>query len=109
MLTALVLEAAERNILAKAPAAHPAFVRFRQALTPALPDPPNALVLRVAQVVELKDAPIVAGAVQAKAGYIASYDRKHLLRQREEIEHHYQIRVATPDEILATSKEETSR
>src|SRR5919199_570016 len=64
VLTGLVLEETERNILAKAPAAHPAFARFRQALTPVLPDPAKALVLRVAQVVELKDAPIVAGAIQ---------------------------------------------
>ncbi len=100
VLSRLVLAETERNILAKAPAAHPAFVHFRQALG-AAHDPPRALVLRVAAVVEAKDAPIVAGAIQGRARYLASYDRRHLLHQKEQIQVHYGIIVATPDEVLA--------
>ena len=41
VLTALELEETERNILAHLPAAHLAFALFRQALAPALPNPPK--------------------------------------------------------------------
>jgi len=36
-------------------------------------------VRQVAVDIVLKDAPIVAGAVHAKAKFLATYDRKHLL------------------------------
>jgi hypothetical protein len=55
----------------------------------------------VAQVVVLKDAPIVAGAIKANAQYLASYDRKHLLRQAAMIKDHFGVTVDNRDNILA--------
>lgn len=101
-LSPLVLDETERNLIRKAPAALPTFEVFRQALPAQHGDPPKSLVLRVARVVELKDAPIVAAALRARAHQVATYDRKHLLSQREQIQTPFGIIVATPDEILAT-------
>ncbi len=50
--------------------------------------------------VELKDAPIVAAAAFANADYLATYDRRHLLAKRAEIEQAYGMLAMTPDEIL---------
>lgn len=57
-------------------------------------------ILKTAKIVEAKDAPIVAGAVASKADYLVSYDRKHLLRHKKEIEANFKLKVVTPDEIL---------
>jgi predicted nucleic acid-binding protein len=102
-LSTLVLLETERNLRKKQPAALPAFEGFRAALTAAVVDPPVALVRRVAGVVAPKDAPIVAAALEAGAAYLASYDRKHLLRQREAIKAEFGLIVATPDEILSAA------
>lgn len=50
--------------------------------------------------VEVKDAPIVAGAVKAKADYLVSYDRKHLLQYKQEIKENFKLKVVTPDELI---------
>jgi hypothetical protein len=76
-----VLEETWRNLNAKAPRALPFFLAFQAAGVAQTVDPDPELVRRVTQVVVLKDAPIVAGAIEANASYLASYDRKHLLRQ----------------------------
>ncbi len=95
-----VLEETERNLILKAPRALPAFHHFRAVLAATLISPSPGLVSQVATIVEPKDAPIVAGAIQAQALYIATYDRKHLLNQAEKIGAEYNIIVATPDTIL---------
>jgi predicted nucleic acid-binding protein len=95
-----VLEETERNLTAKAPAALPAFHLFRPTLTINLSQPSRSLVLRVARTVELKDAPVVAAAVAARARYLATYDRRHLLNHAAAIEAAFNVTVATPDDIL---------
>jgi predicted nucleic acid-binding protein len=63
-------------------------------------DPPGALILAVARVIEPKDAPIVAGAISAGADFLATYDRAHLLTQAELIHDHFGLEVATPHDVL---------
>ena len=99
-LSDFVLEETERNLGKKAPAALPAFAAFRQLLAGHIVKPTKTQVLRAAAVVELKDAPIVAGALRARARYLATYDRRHLLSRKVEIAAAFGIVVATPDEIL---------
>jgi predicted nucleic acid-binding protein len=94
-----VIEECTRNLTTKAPKAVPLFVTFI-ALLPHRIEPTKAAVLSVAEVIEAKDAPIVAAAVAANATFIATYDRKHLLMKRDEISGRFGITVATPDEIL---------
>ncbi|MGI8856853.1 MAG: hypothetical protein ACR2JW_13970 [Thermomicrobiales bacterium] len=89
----------ETNIIAKAPHA----LDILATITRALPEPVQpslALVEGAMQIVELKDAPIVAAAAFAQADYLATYDRRHLLAKRAEIEQSYGIVTTTPDEIL---------
>jgi predicted nucleic acid-binding protein len=64
--------------------------------------PTQAAVEQAAKMIESKDAAIVAAAVAARAQYLATYDRKHLLAKKAEIGEIFGITVATPDEILAT-------
>ena len=97
------LEETERNLSAKAPAALPAFRLFRQVLAAQLVTPTRAQVLRAGRVVDIKDAPIVAGAMRARADYLATYDRRHLLSQAQAIETTFGIVVATPDAILTAT------
>lgn len=96
----LVLEETERNLSRKAPQALPAFRLLHAAMNLAIVEPSRTQVLRAARVVDVKDAPIVAGAVRARATYIATYDRRHLLTKRAEIEAAFGIRTATPDEVM---------
>jgi len=99
-ISSLVLEETERNLADKAPAALPLFIQFRDFLYGALHDPPDQLVTEVARVIVAKDAPIVAAAVSARSAYLATYDRKHLLRHKEQIEASYGISVVTPDVVV---------
>ena len=99
-VSSLVLEEVKRNLSHKAPSALPAFELFRTLLTNIV-DPDKPLVLRVAEVVEAKDAPIVAAAIVAEVDYLASYDQKHLLRQKDQILSSFGVKVVVPDEVLS--------
>ncbi|MDQ3702573.1 MAG: hypothetical protein M3442_16860, partial [Chloroflexota bacterium] len=101
-LSTLVLAETERNLAKKAPIGLAAFETFKSALVADSVDPPKELVVSVAQVIEIKDAPIVAGAIEARADYLASFDRRHLLSQAELIRARFEIIVATPDEVIGS-------
>ena len=47
-----------------------------------------------------KDASIVAGAIAAKADYLVSYDRKHLLHQKQKINDNFKEKIVTPNELI---------
>ncbi len=96
----LVLEETVRNLTNKAPKALPALQLFLEALNPEVVSPSKSLVMKVSRVIELKDAPIVAGAITAKAEYLVSFDRKHLLQHNKEIRTHFKVKVVAPDELL---------
>jgi len=99
IVSTLVLRETETNIVSKAPHA----LDMLAAITRALPEPVKpslALVERAMQLVDRKDAPIVAAAAFANADYLATYDRRHLLAKRAEIEQAYGMVTTTPDEIL---------
>ena len=59
------------------------------------------LVVEVAQQIEPKDAPVVAGAIVAGTTYLVSYDRRHLLNEADSIRQAYGIEVVTPDYLIA--------
>jgi predicted nucleic acid-binding protein len=93
-----VIEECERNLRAKAPEALPLFLTFLTLLVHRA-EPTAERVAQAAATIEPKDAPIVAAAAVAKVDYLASYDRRHLLAKRAEIEEAYGIVTATPDDI----------
>lgn len=99
-----VLEESGRNLSLKAPEAVPGFEVFREVLAAKIVEPSTSLVLRAAAVVVLKDAPIVAAAVEARAVYLATYDKRHLLVLKDEIKAQFDVVVATPDEVLAARR-----
>jgi hypothetical protein len=72
----------------------PTYFRF-------IANPAKAEVLKAAQIVHLKDAPIVAAAAKAKAGYLATHDVKHLLNHAQAIEEAYGITVLAPSELIS--------
>lgn len=100
VISDLVLEETTRNLSNKAPKALPALQLFLETLNPEVVSPNKSLVMKASEVVELKDAPIVAGAVAAQADYLVSFDRKHLLKQKLEIKEKFKIKVVTPDEVV---------
>jgi predicted nucleic acid-binding protein len=100
MLSTFVLVETQRNLTRKQPAALPMYELFAETLSSAIVDPPESFVREVARSVEPKDAPIVAAAVQARAEYLATWDRKHLLSRKERIEASFPISVVTPDRVL---------
>lgn len=62
--------------------------------------PDEALVRAAAVYVELKDAPIVAGAIAAEADYLATFDKQHLLSV-DTVAEQSGLVIATPGDILA--------
>src|SRR3990167_2674892 len=66
IISDLVLEETQRNLTNKASKALPALQLFLEVLNPEVVRPSKTLVLKVAKVVEAKDAPIVAGAISSK-------------------------------------------
>jgi predicted nucleic acid-binding protein len=104
-ISPLVIIESERNLQKKAPRALPVFAIFKQVLIARSIDPASRTIVQVAKQVALKDAPIVAAARRARATYLATYDQKHLLRQREIIQTHFGITVVFPDEVLKAQGE----
>ncbi len=64
-----------------------------------LENPSRATVEWAAEYTALKDAPIVAGAVDAEADYLATFDRKHLINPPEVAEN-AKLTIATSGTIL---------
>jgi putative PIN family toxin of toxin-antitoxin system len=76
-----ILTEAERNISKDIPDYLPVYQALLTALEPEiLPLPPPKLVRSVEAYVVPKDAPIVAAAIQAQPDYLASLDKKHILK-----------------------------
>lgn len=99
VVSGLVIEETQRNLTNKAPKALPALQLFLETLNPEVVSPNKTLILKVSRIIELKDAPIVAGAISTKANYLVSFDKKHLLRYKVEIKANFNIRVVTPNEL----------
>ena len=100
-LSQLIVTETERNLAKHAPRAVPLFQSLLPVLTPLVVDPSPRMVHRAEQVIHPKDAPIVAGALAARARFLATYDRRHLLSQAEALRAAFRLIIATPDQILA--------
>lgn len=99
-LSDLVLEETKRNLTKNSPETLPYFTILIDLFSPVIANPTKAEVLRAAQIVHVKDAPIVAAAAKAKAEYLATHDVKHLLTQTQAIAAAYGITVLTPADVL---------
>jgi predicted nucleic acid-binding protein len=95
-----VIEETRRNLNRHAPAAVAIFDRLAQLPCIRLvAGPSKTQVVRVAKVVNLKDAPIVAAAMRAKSHYLATHDRE-LLRQATDVAKAFSVSVVSPAAIL---------
>jgi uncharacterized protein len=100
-LSDLVLEETKRNLNKNAPAALPYFSLIADLLVSSVTNPTKAEVLKAAQIVHLKDAPIVAAAAKANADYLVTHDVKHLLTHAQAIDKAYGITVLSPADLLS--------
>jgi predicted nucleic acid-binding protein len=99
-LSDLVLEETKRNLTKNAPSALPYFTMLADLFSPFIINPTKTDIRKAAQVVHLKDTPIVAAAAKAKAEYLVTHDGKHLLAEAQAIEAAYGITVLSPAELL---------
>jgi uncharacterized protein len=97
----LVLEETKRNLTKNAPLALPYFHLLADLFSLFITNPTTAEIRKAAQVVHLKDAPIVAAAAKGKAAYLATHDVKHLLSHNQAIEAAYGITILSPAELLS--------
>ena len=95
-----VLGETRHNLSKKAPLSLPDFMAFLTIGIFDLSDPPRQLVSDVADLIEPKDAPIVAGALAASCGWIATFDRKHLLSEADRILRLWNLVVDEPGAII---------
>lgn len=100
VISDLVIAETQKNLANKAPQALPVLQLFLGALNPEVVSPTKTSVLKASEVVELKDAPIVAGATYSKADYLVTFDRKHLLQHKREIKAILKVKVVTPNELI---------
>ena len=102
-ISELILEETERNIAYKVPKALPALELFFQILPAHIINPQKDLVIEISQVIELKDAPIIAAARVVQVDFLVSFDQKHILSQRELIKERFGITVITPDQLVRSN------
>ncbi len=94
-----VLVEADRNFSAKLPGLVTQFREFIKNLAPMMVgDPPAIAVERAANLIERKDAAILAAAVEAKVDYLITLDKKHFLKKR--VQHSTSIEICTPADFL---------
>lgn len=92
-----VFEETARNLQKKFPAALPALAVFQAAFLDQTIQPRSSAVIRAAELVAAKDAPILAG---AKALYLVTFDQQHLLSAADRILETFGITATTPSQIL---------
>jgi hypothetical protein len=97
------LREARENLRAKVPRALPMLETFCSELLQISPQADPAIVHRVATTIALKDAPVVARAIAARATHLATYDRRHPLTKSDHIRSAYGIEVDIPSAILAAA------
>jgi uncharacterized protein len=100
VISDLVIAETQRNLTKNAPLALPYFTIIADLLAPSVTRPTKADVRKAAQIVHLKDAPIVAAAAKANADYLATHDVKHLVTHAQAIDQAYGITVLTPADLL---------
>ncbi len=98
--SAYVLEETRRNLARKSPGAIEFFRMFLELGIVQLVDPPRSLVVQVAHRVEPKDAAIIAGAIAADCPVIATFDRRHLLAEADQILRDWAVHVEMPGAII---------
>lgn len=99
-LSGLVLEETERNIEKKAPARLETYQALMKAISfTVVADPSKEEVLAAYAYTVLKDAPIIAAAINVHPDYFVTYDRKDLL-DKPEVAEKSGLKIVTPDVVV---------
>lgn len=99
IISRLVLRETEKNLSLKAPKALVMFHQFINVVPFDFAQPTKDEVLQAAAYTVLKDAPIVAAAKRARADYLVSLDRRHLVGV-EAVSKGWGLNIVLPDELL---------
>ena len=99
VISELVLQETERNLIDKAPEALPAFHQFLDAVSFEFARPTKQEVLQTAAYIALKDTPIVAAAKRAQVDYLVSLDRRHLVGLPE-VAQKSGLKIVLPNQFL---------
>ena len=96
-----VFTEAERNLQAKLPQALPAYRRFLTACPyERVPSPSREQVLEALQIINLKDAPLLAAAMAEAVDYLATLNTCHFLADPQ-VARRAGLRIGTPGDFLA--------
>lgn len=98
VLSRQIIDECERNLRKKLPAALPVFAQLLAVITPdILPDPPPAEFKRWAAIIEAKDAPILAAAVQCAPDRLLTLNTRDFTPQ---VAHQSGLTIQTPGEFV---------
>ena len=99
-VSGLVLEETERNIEKKAPEKLETYQALMNSVAfTIVADPSKEEVLAAYAYTVLKDAPIIAAAINAHPDYFVTYDRKDLL-DKPEVAEKSGLKIVTPDVVV---------
>ncbi|HEY77177.1 MAG TPA: PIN domain-containing protein [Thermoflexia bacterium] len=97
------------NLRARLPRAIPEYRRFLAACPIEKADPPDAAeVAAAAEIIHLKDAPILAAAMALRVDYLVTLDRRHFLDDPE-VARRSGLRIGTPGDFLAWLRSQLER
>lgn len=95
----LVFEEVRRNLAENAPEALSLFDYLLEIVPFEIVDPLREEVLKAAQIIALKDAPILAASRKAKVDLLVTLDQKHLLG-KPDIARYAGMEITTPKEAV---------
>jgi putative PIN family toxin of toxin-antitoxin system len=96
-----VLKETRRNLEHKAPQAVDAFKELISLLSVEMEaDPSPSKLQAAASYINLKDAPIIAAAVNAEADYLVTLDRRHFIADPA-VAQRSGLSIVTPDQLVA--------
>ena len=94
-----VLVEADRNLSEKLPALIPDYRDLLRHLSPLIvEDPSEQAVEEAATVINHKDAPILAAALEANVDYLVTWNTRHF--QKKAVKEYARFRIVTPGELL---------
>jgi predicted nucleic acid-binding protein len=106
VISELVVEEVRRNLVENAPQALDLFDFLLDLVPIEIVNPSREEILAAAELVTLKDAPIIAAAKKSQADLLVTLDKKHLLG-KPELAQFAGMEIVTPNEAVKLVKTST--
>ena len=100
VISSYVLSEVTRNLAVKSERGLERLTIILASRTLTMVEPDDDTIKRIGQVIDPKDAPIIAAAMAAQAPIVTTYDQRHLLSCAEEIRAAFGVEVLTPRDVL---------